>query len=243
MVLAVSALHSLALGALFAAAVAGTGSGSRLELNGVVLDATSGDPIPGAQLSLARARVEMRSGQDGRFSFEAYDLQPDTLTIAHPDYHTARILLGNHARESLDLRVILRQRHPTYGTTGSGIQDEAAIMLQLTGGVLWSRADFWPYLQTTSHPLDLLLFSGLVHRITETSEGDPCVELAPGADCAVVTVHGADARRVDLGSRFPTEVAAFIVVPPTPGPGAQGAQPIDESSAGQVVVFLVEGSG
>jgi len=85
-------------------------------LEGVVHDRLMGDPIAGATVSLASAGRSVTTDEEGRFTFRLYQISgPDQLLIAHPDYETTRLALGDLTTGAWFLEVTMTQQPEVVG--------------------------------------------------------------------------------------------------------------------------------
>lgn len=204
---------------------------------GRVTDAVTGEPLDSARLVLSGASLETRTDEEGRFSFEGHDLVEDTLLISHDGYRGSRLLIADISGEHLELQIELR-RGPSSGARPA--LDPVATLLRdilvSSGAKSWAAHEFEPFLTSVGHPLELLLFSGLIEGWSLRSRYDGCVLIVGAEDCATLWLEGRETNAGEIGGLVRPQIERFWVVPPHVGIADLGLEA--GSHAGLVVVLM-----
>lgn len=175
----------------------------------------TGGPVMDAAVVLIDAGLESRSDEEGRFSFDVDDIAADTLLVTHGEYRTARFVLSHLGDAPLDLHIDLRPGPVALSSEITTEARELLAVLDARGARSWSFHQFDPFIGSVSHPLELLLYSGLVAAVDVTPpSGGRCVVIRLGGECAAVRENEREANSVIVSALFPWEVATFRVVPP-----------------------------
>jgi hypothetical protein len=206
-------------------------------VSGVVVDARTLDPVGGASVRLRNAGLEAQTDSTGSFAFGPHELGLDSLVVSHGDYVTGGLLLGDIEAGSIRLEVRLVRRRSEVADTSEAeaLLRDAVNFSEQFGGHLWPREEFLVHAPRAQYPLELLPFSGFVEALEERG-GGACVTLPRGEGCAEIWVNGEPGSTDQLRIRFPAEVAAIVIVPPSqtrtvPNRGGQ---------SGVIGVFLSE---
>lgn len=78
-------------------------------LHGIVVDDASGEPIPGATITLSPGGRTQTSGSDGRYQFSNVDAMQYTVTVQKPGYNTNRKMVTVVAGEATEANVSLHK--------------------------------------------------------------------------------------------------------------------------------------
>lgn len=179
----------------------------QVPLSGSVVDALNGDPVVGASVSIGGSGLT-RTDDLGRFGVDAGSGNLDTLIIAHPDFRTARVALGEFRTSPPEMLVALTRRSAASTSEASR---SAAAMAEDMGGSLWLREEFAIFETRAGHPLDLLFFAGLAGH---TSDRADCVTLRGSDACAVIQIGDGSDPSQRVSGWAPADVEAFVVIPP-----------------------------
>lgn len=190
-----------------------------------------GEAIEGARVEMLFADLTTNTNAEGLFVLpDVPGVADDTLRVSHPDYRALTVPMDLTADGAWRLDVEL-QPVPVF-TAGSvdqaAIRRRAEALLGETGGKLWRAEEFSSYLRFVNHPLELLLFSGLVEELNVAESGSgSCIVLRRPLPCASLSVVHDAQRSSSLRDWWPGEVDSFLVTEPTA-----------EQASGAVTVFL-----
>jgi len=200
------AFSSLTLLALVAAAALP----QQAVVSGHVLDASSGDPVVGAQVSSRSARSGTLTGEDGGFSLAVSE--DDTLVVTHGDYVEGRLVLGRMPQDLPPVDIALTAR--SSDAAARAVLEAAEAMAARTGASLWTRDEFVPFLGRVDHPLGLLVYSGYAAQAPDNVSDRSCVRLRGAVGCAGIWKDGERTGAGALSDSLPADVEAFVIVPP-----------------------------
>lgn len=208
-------------------------------LRGTIVDATTGAPVPGAEVRLVMAATSRIADENGRFTFGDLEiLGPDTIVVRHIRYDSVRLSFGDRDLGALDVELHLTQRPIELAGLEVEVRRtiarrEATRFAETHHGRIWTREEFERWSWSAESAVDPLRAAPGVTQVVEGPQGYRCVLLRVRHGCAATYVDLMPVPTSHLVTLPTDAIDSFVILGPVEAQFLFG----EAGQAGVVMIF------